>query len=150
MANPFLKVQINNLRDSIKMMRTVKQRLADQVGEAALLKSFLQTWGEGINNGLSNDDAFAEAISRLPVDNPDTERDESLSASDMAQIAEQLEIPFQPNEDTDTLFELAAIQQQIQQLVGKMMFTDTEVEDMERDIKDIENLARNDSSSANV
>ncbi len=138
-----LNQQIANLRTHQNELSTVKQKLTDDVADIVLLRSFFSNWQNGINSGMSSEDAYQNAIASISrEDNPNTPTDETINEEIIIQKAEDVfNKPAAEITDSDA----DAIQNDIKQLqasvrnfLGKQMQINMEISDTDTQIKNLQ------------
>ena len=129
--NPALITQLNALRGDQKLWRDVKQRLLDDMAVVGVYNRFINAL---INSG------YDEAVETLPVDNPKTTKDESMSPDEAIRNIEDM---FnKPIEDV-TLEEAKAA---LVKAYGKVLEAQDHVDTLTSEIQDFEMLQKNDGN----
>lgn len=137
MSNPLNQVRLGSLRGELEVKRAVKQRLMDDVADVALLKNFFQT---AVSSG------FTQAIIDLPDDNPDTPNiNEEVTLGDIQETFHEIfptgSFPDTNQEASQMLGELDEINQNVmaklRNLLGNISMINTDMDDIQREIKDI-------------
>ena len=127
--DPTLTTQLNSLRSDQKIWKDIKQRLLDQMSTVAIYERFVAVF---INEG------YDAAVESLPVDNPDTPKDESVSPEEaVATIEDMFNKPIQDV----TLEEAKAT---LVKAYGKVLEAQNYVDSLDSKIKDFEILQKND------
>ena len=143
--NPLTQVRLGALRGELEVKRAVKQRLMDDVAEVVLLRNFFQT---------ATSSGFPQAITDLPDDNPDTPGvNEEVTVSDIHEAFQEIfpggSFPDTRAEASEMVEEINAINtsvmNKIRQLLGNVSMINTAMDDITREIKDINNLEKSDS-----
>lgn len=127
--NPALTTQLNALRSDQRFWRDMKQRLLDDMAIVGIYKRFIDAYISG---------GYDVAVETLPLDNPDTIEDESVSPEEALDTIENM---FDKPVDEVTLEEAKAV---LIKSYGKILEAQNYIDSLDSKIKDFELLQKND------
>lgn len=145
--NPYLSVEIASLRNEISTWRNVKLKLADQLADIVLLRSFFQMWDRGIDSGKSVDNAYRDALDALPQDDPKTPWNEGLTEREIKDLSEKLfdttwdDVVRHVNEANNAFEQnLELIRKNIYEIIVKQRTVSDHVEELDNQMSDLTNV----------
>ena len=147
-SNPMLQVRIKNARSSESELRTVKQKINDNLADIVILKRLFAAWKSNFeSNGGDNAAAYQEALKTLPTDNPNTPTtNEAVSESEMIKKAEQYFGKTWSSINTDDVDgiqnNLQEIQSKVKEYIGKNFSVDMQLSDIKSEIDDLTALQK--------
>ena len=98
--------------------RPVRQKVADQMYDVALLQKFFKEWAQSMENGETSEEGYNDALDILPKDNPDTPfLDESVSE---AQLKEKFQAIFKEPMEPSSFPDAEALKNQSDKLQGEI------------------------------
>lgn len=147
-SNPLLNVRIKNARSSENELRTVKQKITDNLADIMLLKKLFTKWESAYNsNGGDNAAAYQEALKTLPGDNPKTPGvDEGVSEAEFIKKAEQYFgkkwEDLKPDDVEGIQSDIQTIQSKVKEYLGKSFSVDMQLSDIKSEIADLTSLQK--------
>ncbi len=150
-SNPLLQVRIKNARSSENELRTVKQKVIENLADIALLRNLFTAYKNAFEaNGGDDAAAYQTALGVLPVDNPSTTGiDEGVSEAELIKKAEGYfgkswgEIkPSDVENITDIEDSLKTVQSKVREYVAKGSSIDMQLNDIKSEIADLTSLQK--------